>query len=182
MGGEEAAIHEIGFMSQLITNIDMMQSEAASSLQSLIAKTQELNEEIESQFELFRSKPTKTKNLSEKQKSRIRTVLTQFEQSDDEEQVDLEDIPLGDGKYEKISQFSQNVRKLQKMIKAEQVIDQMKRHSSKDAQSSKVRRPKLTVNQIDGSAPTKRSRPQEGALTPANESSSQSQQITPNTL
>lgn len=85
MGGEEAAIHEIGFMSQLITNIDMMQSEAASSLQSLIAKTQELNEEIESQFELFRSKPTKTKNLSEKQKSRIRTVLTQFEQSDDEE-------------------------------------------------------------------------------------------------
>lgn len=61
------------------------------------------------------------------------------------------------------------------MIKAEQVIDQMKRLSSKDAQSFKLRRPKLVVNQIDGSAPTKRSRPQEGALTPANESSSQSQ-------
>jgi len=46
-------------------------------------------------------------------------VLAQFELSEDEEQVDLEGIQLGDGKYDKFSHFSQNVRKLQKMIIAQ---------------------------------------------------------------
>ena len=48
----------------------------------------------------------------------IWNVLAKFELSSDEEQVNLEGIQLGDGTYEKVSQFSNNVHKLQKLLEA----------------------------------------------------------------
>lgn len=56
--------------------------------------------------------PVKTKHFSPQDKSQVRQALTIFELSEDDEQVDLEGIQLGDGKYEKVSGFAQNVRKL----------------------------------------------------------------------
>lgn len=68
----EYAINEVVIMSQLVTNIELMQSEAESSLELFIGKTQELNSEIEYQFDQFRSRPTKTKNFTDKDKNQIR--------------------------------------------------------------------------------------------------------------
>jgi hypothetical protein len=70
--------------------------------------------------------PVKTKQLPSSEKEQVRQALTLFELSEDEEQVDLEGIQLGDGKYEKVHRFAQNVRKLQKLINAQQTINMIK--------------------------------------------------------
>ena len=103
---------ELARLTQLVSNIELMQAEAANSHDLLIAETEELNENMQSKFKNFRSVPVKTKHFSTQDKSQLRHALTEFELSEDEEQVDLEGIQLGDGKYEKISSFAQNVRKL----------------------------------------------------------------------
>ena len=89
-----------------------MQTEGTNSFDLLLSQTEGLNETIQSKFKQFREAPIKTKHFSPSEKAKVRQALTHFELSEDEEQVDLEGIQLGDGKYEKVSAFAQNVRKL----------------------------------------------------------------------
>ena len=110
---------ELAKLNTLVQNLDLMQSEAANSYELLVTQTEGLNQAILSKFEQFRSRPIRTKHFTVEEKSQLRQALTHFELSDDEEQVDLEEIQLGDGKYEKISGFALNVRKLKKLINAQ---------------------------------------------------------------
>ena len=119
---EELTLAEIRNVSQIVTNMEVLQQEESTFNNSLLQQTDKLNIKILKQFKSFREEPIKTKSFSKQDKALTRKVLSQFELSSDEEQVNLEGIQLGDGKYEKISKFSSNVRKLQKLIEARQAI------------------------------------------------------------
>ena len=67
--------------------------------------------------------------------------MTRFEHSDDDEmQVNLEGITLGDGKYEKFSQFMTDVRKLQKLVECNYTVSVIKEKVKKTKKKPKVRR------------------------------------------
>ena len=68
----------------------------------------------------------KIKKFKQADKELVTKHLMQYEMSEDEEQVELEDIQVGDGKYLQFAQFSQNIRKFKKMIKAKQIIGTLK--------------------------------------------------------
>ena len=117
-------------LSNLITvvnNIETMHGETHAVLQEMASLTKELNTKIESKFEQFRSQPVRTKHFNAEEKARTRQALSQFELSDEEDHVCLEGIRLGDGKYNQIWAFQQNVRKLMRMVLARQIIHSIKK-------------------------------------------------------
>lgn len=106
-----------------------MQSETAGFYQTLTKQLVSLNQEIEDSFVQFSKRPIKVKHFSPQQKALTRSALLNFECSEDEEQVDLEGIQLGDGTYDKVACFAKNVRKLHKLIDARLVISSLKDES-----------------------------------------------------
>ena len=123
---EELTISEIREISQTVANMEVLQQEESNFHSQLVQQTDKINASIVTIFKQFREKPVKTKSFSKQDKAMIRNVLAKFELSSDEEQVNLEGIQLGDGTYEKVSQFSNNVHKLQKLLEAKQVISKIK--------------------------------------------------------
>lgn len=100
----------------------------------------QLNDKMMVHFKQFRSHPVKIKHFTEEEKTLTRQVLDQFENSSDEELVKLEGIQLGDGNYERISNFSSNVHKLHKLLKAKTTIEKIKdKHYSDNIRSGNQR-------------------------------------------
>ena len=123
---KEEAMAELNRLTTLFQNIELMQSETVTLQENLIKDTDKLNQEIEAEFQKFRENPVKIKKFKQADKELVTKHLMQYEMSEDEEQVDLEDIQVGDGKYLQFAQFSQNIRKFKKMIKAKQIIGTLK--------------------------------------------------------
>ena len=92
----------------------------------MLEETDVLSKAIQRKVRQFRAQPIRTKAFSDADKARTREVLTQFEHSDDDDdQVNLESISLGDGKYEKFASFMTNVRKLQKLVECTHTVSQI---------------------------------------------------------
>ena len=106
-----------------------MHNETARLQASLTTETDQLNKEIEAEIERFRKTPTKIKKFEQVDKDIVLQHLNEFEKSEDEDQVDLEEIEVNDGKYSQFALFSQNLRKFQKMIVAKQVVKAIKKKS-----------------------------------------------------
>lgn len=123
------AMEEISKLTQYFQNIQLMHNETARLQASLTTETDQLNKEIEAEIERFRKNPTKIKKFEQVDKDIVLQHLNEFEKSEDEDQVDLEEIEVNDGKYSQFALFSQNLRKFQKMIVAKQVVKAIKKKS-----------------------------------------------------
>lgn len=123
-------LSELQNAKQVVHNIELLQQEELTNMSSLLKQTDQLNCRILKQFKNFRERPVRTKHFSKEEKALTRQVVDKFEDSSDEEAVKLEGIKLGDGKYGKLSHFTVNVRKLQKLISAQQTIDKIKQKRS----------------------------------------------------
>ena len=137
---QQTVLADIQNASQIIQNLEMLQQEEAMSTLSLAEQTETLNKKMRKHFKFFREHPVRAKNFSEQEKALTRKVLDDFENSSDEEVVKLEGIKLGDGTYDKIAQFSSNVHKLQKLIKARQTIEEIKNRRSDKIRSDGPRK------------------------------------------
>ena len=123
------ALEEISKLTEYFQSIQVMQNETARLQESLTTETDQLNKEIQAEFDRFRKKPTKIKKFEQADKDLVLQHLNDFEKSEDEDQVDLEEIQVNDGKYQQFALFSQNIRKFQKMIVVKQVIKTIKKKS-----------------------------------------------------
>lgn len=164
---DKVVLCELGKLNQAVHNITTVQAEAVSMFDSLGVLTTELNEALERRFEEFRSRPIRTKHFRSEEKERARQALAAFELSDDEDEtgVCLEGIKLGDGKYNEIWSFSHNVRKLQRMIKAKEIIVSIKskgehklRNSNRPNQHGHPRPLKMEMNEPKKQVSTSRPR------------------------
>lgn len=66
----------------------------------LTDQTDTLNKAMETKFDKFRQKPIKTRHFTPKEKEQTVKILTEFEHSGDEDQVDSESIQLSDANYD----------------------------------------------------------------------------------
>ena len=128
------AMEEISKLTQYFQNISLMQNETARLQDSLTTETDQLNKEIQAEFDQFRKNPTKIKKFEQADKDLVLQHLNEFENSEDEDQVDLEEIQVNDGKYQQFALFSQNIRKFQKMIVVKQIIKTIKKKKTQQAQ------------------------------------------------